>query len=121
MVYAALFVGGALGAMLRLAAGEILPYGAWTTMGINWLGCLVLGFFLPYTAVKGKLPEAVRIGISAGVLGGFTTFSTFSVETLAFVQQERWWSALLYVGGSLLGGIALAGCGWLAARRTVRA
>ncbi|TCP55967.1 CrcB protein [Tumebacillus sp. BK434] len=120
MIYGALIFGGALGALLRLLTGLLLPFGAWTTLGINGLGCLLLGFFLPYTA-GGRLPEPLRLGISAGVLGGFTTFSTFSVETLSFLHKGLWLQAALYAAGSLVGGVCLAWCGTLAARKARKA
>ncbi|WP_198299800.1 fluoride efflux transporter FluC [Tumebacillus avium] len=119
MIYGALMIGGALGASLRLLTGVLLPFGAWTTLGINGLGCLLLGFFLTYTA-GGRLSEPLRTGISAGVLGGFTTFSTFSVETIAFLQKGLWLQAASYVAASLLGGVILAWCGMLAARKAGR-
>jgi CrcB protein len=121
VIYGAVMIGGAAGASLRFLAEAAVPIGAWTTLGVNWLGCLLLGFFLTYTAQNSSMSEVLRTGISAGVLGGFTTFSTFSVETLTFLQKGLWFQAALYVLASLFGGLMLAWCGFVAARKAGRA
>ena len=116
-LYVAVALGGGLGAVLRWLAGTSVPGGHWTTMGINWIGCLALGFFGTW-ALK-RVPETVRVGVGTGVVGGFTTFSTFSVETLRLLQGGEVAVAALYAGGSLVGGVLLAALGVRLAKRRV--
>lgn len=118
-LYLAVSLGGGLGAVLRWLAGTSVPGGPWTTMGMNWIGCLALGFF--GTWALQRVPETVRLGVGTGVLGGFTTFSTFSVETLRFLQAGEVGAAVFYVGASLIGGVLLAALGIRLARRRTMA
>lgn len=120
----AVMLGGAVGALLRYGAAQLLPHGYLTTLGINGLGCLILGFFLIITTAESgevRVPHAFRLGISTGVLGGFTTFSMFSVETWGLLENGDWAEALFYVGSSLLGGLLMAWLGTLLARKVRRA
>ncbi|MGB8956034.1 MAG: fluoride efflux transporter CrcB [Tumebacillaceae bacterium] len=114
-LYLAVSLGGGIGAVLRWSAGAFIAGGPSTTMGINWIGCFVLGFFTTW-AVK-RVPETVRVGVGTGVLGGFTTFSTFSVETLRLLQAGDVTEAALYAGASLVGGVLLAALGVRLARK----
>ena len=117
--YVAVAIGGGAGALLRFLAGQWVPQGHWTTMGINWMGCLLLGFLLTYAARSGRVPETLKLGLGTGVLGGFTTFSTFSLEMLQMAQGAAYGELALYLLGSLAGGVLLAGVGvWLAERVT---
>jgi len=125
----AVIIGGLVGANLRYMSGEWLtstslgmgvspfPLG---TMILNLVGCLVLGWFLTASSLRMRLPGAVRVGISTGLIGSFTTFSTFSVETLELAQAGEWVLAALYVIISVLGGVLLAVAGWYLARMPVR-
>jgi CrcB protein len=109
----AVLVGGALGALLRYLVGWWLPGGAWTTAGINAVGCWLLGFWMVYAAVrKVRVAEWLRSGVGTGVLGGFTTFSTFGVDVVRLVLEEgqALEAALLFVG-SLAAGVVMAGLG----------
>jgi fluoride exporter len=124
-VYLAVMLGGLTGALLRWNAGLLFGSVPWTTLGINWLGCLALGFWLTYAIPQNapaekkgwRLPEYVRAGIGTGVCGGFTTFSTFSVEGWHLVSDGRWLAFAAYVGLSLIGGVALAAMGVTWAKR----
>jgi fluoride exporter len=96
------------GAAVRLGA-ELFP---WGTLFVNVAGSAVIGFFTTMTGVDGRLlvsPEA-RIFVMAGFCGGFTTFSTFSLETLKLVQDRQWMAASMNVAGSVV--LCLAGV-WL--------
>lgn len=103
-------IGGALGALARYGlagwvhdwAGARFP---WGTFAVNVLGCLLVGFAV--RALEGVLwgPEA-RAFLAIGVLGGFTTFSTFGYETIALLEGGEWARAGLYAFGSL--GLGLA-------------
>jgi fluoride exporter len=96
-------VGGAsrylLGTFLQRAAGTTFPVG---TLVINVVGSCLLGFLVRYAAEStGASPEA-RALLTTGFCGGFTTFSTFSVETLALIEDGDWSRAALYVGLSVV-------------------
>lgn len=93
-------VGGALGSVLRLQVGEwatpisgTLPLGV---IGINVAGSLLIGFFGTFTLVRGRfpLPEAARLFVMVGFCGGFTTFSSFSLQSLELLQGGAWLRAL---------------------------
>ena len=114
-------VGGALGAVSRYVAsgwvqnlaGGLFP---WGTLAVNVAGSLVLGFamlWLPSTLASVELRQFVALGF----LGSFTTFSTFSYEAVAMLQDGEWWSAGGYVFGSVVLGLiaVLAGAGLAAA------
>lgn len=120
MLYLALSVGGALGAMLRYFIYQVTPdWGTafpYPTLLINFAGCLVLGFFFTFTLEYLTIPPAIRTGFGTGFIGAFTTFSTFSVETVRFMEKGQFVVALLYVAASLLGGLLLAGIGIRVAR-----
>jgi len=108
MIWVAL--GGGLGAALRYLLG-LAPWGAfpWDTLLVNGLGCLVIGWVAIRTAPDGAWPLAphLRQFLMTGVCGGFTTFSVFSLETLALLQDGAWLWGALYVGATLL--VALLG------------
>jgi CrcB protein len=113
MVYLAIGLAGALGAVLRYWLGEAVS-GWWTnsfpiaTLVINYLGCIALGWFTGRVSKLPSFPPWLRTGIATGLIGSFTTFSTFSVETLNLLQNGQWMLALLYVLLSLWGGLVLA-------------
>jgi fluoride exporter len=110
-------IGGGGGAGLRYLVGllgtwlgqESFP---WTTFVINLTGSLALGFLVSWA--KGQPDRALwLLLLGTGVCGGFTTYSTFSVETLALLEQDRFATAFIYVVGSVLA--ALIGA-WLGSR-----
>jgi CrcB protein len=101
--YLLIAAGGAAGSVFRyalqgwvqrLAAGNLFPLG---TLVVNLLGCLVVGFLA--AALTGPLlvREEYRVGLMVGVLGGFTTFSTFGLETFHLANGGEWRLALANV------------------------
>src|SRR6202140_1518257 len=106
MGYLIVFLGGGLGAALRHGinifaagfAGTGFPYG---TLFINVAGSLAMGLIAEYFALKAGLPQRWRLFLTTGILGGFTTFSAFSLE-----------AALLYERGQLAGA-AICGVAWV--------
>jgi CrcB protein len=103
--------GGGVGANARYWLGQfVAPYQTarfpWATFAINVSGSLVLGFL---AALFRKHPDAsVRLWyvlLGTGFCGGFTTFSTFSLETLELMQEGRPWVAAGYVLGSVAAGV----------------
>lgn len=104
-------VGGFFGAILRYSVGEWIhtmngfPLG---TLMINLLGCLFLAWFFTITTKRWNINPNLKLGIGTGFTGAFTTFSTFSVETLNLINNHQLLFAFLYVLLSVLGGIGLA-------------
>jgi len=102
--------GAALGGMLRYffsgmaarLAGETFP---WGTLFVNVTGALIVGFFVALTGPEGRLiaPPHVRLFVMTGFCGGYTTFSTFSLETLRLMQDREW----AYAGWNIASSIAL--------------
>lgn len=114
-------LGGAVGAVLRYGVTRAFqPLGRETfpvgTLVANLTGALALGFFVTFLVQKTGVPPAARLGLTAGVLGAYTTFSTFSLETLALLEDGAWQRAALYVTLSVGGGVALAWAGQSLAR-----
>lgn len=110
-------LGGAIGAMLRYGLGAWVqgllgPGFPWSTFLTNITGSLLIGLVLRLS-LEGALSPEWRLFLAVGVLGGYTTFSTFSWETLTLVQQGEWLKAFLYVAGSVVLGFVLV---WLAYR-----
>lgn len=106
-----LSVAGGLGAVLRFVVDGVLRsrIGArlpWGTALINVSGSFVLGL-LTGLATRG-MPEAVLLVAGTGLLGGYTTFSAASVETVRLLQQHRWAASLLYGLGVLVLSVAAA-------------
>ncbi|MBU1437258.1 MAG: fluoride efflux transporter CrcB [Gammaproteobacteria bacterium] len=96
--YLAIAAGGAIGASLRFAVSEWLvhlfgrafPFG---TLLVNILGSFVLGLLYGLLVTEQLAPNPWRIFIGIGVLGAFTTFSTFSMDTVLLLQQGAWLKA----------------------------
>lgn len=109
MTLASVALGGALGAVARYGIsgwvydrlGDAFP---WGTLVVNVLGCLALGALMRWLQVSAAHP-ALRPMLTIGLLGAFTTFSTFSYEAVALVQEGQWTRAGLYVGGSVVVGM----------------
>ena len=109
-------LGGALGALARYGVGTLVPNDRlpWATVGINIAGSFLLGFLV---ASGERLSPELRTGLAVGLLGGFTTFSTFSADV--FFEFESGDEALagLLVLVSVGCGVAAAGVGWFLGRR----
>ena len=111
--YIAIAIGGTLGCWARYALtvatqgalGRDFPY---ATLLINVLGSFVMGFLFIETLERLILPPAVRTGILTGLLGGFTTFSTFSMEALLLAEDGEVGKAVLYVALSVALGLTAA-------------
>ncbi len=106
----AIALGAAIGANLRYGLatwaaqrlGTAWPYG---TFIINALGCLAIGALLTLAATRMPLSEPLRLLIVTGLLGGFTTFSTFGYEGYTLLTTGNWLGAGLYVAGSVVVGL----------------
>ncbi len=99
--------GGAVGAWLRFAAGRLIganpfPY---ATLTVNVLGSLAMGLLAGWLARHGEGGEQWRLLLGVGVLGGFTTFSAFSLELALMIERGAMAQAATYIALSLLGGV----------------
>jgi len=106
MLWLSVALGGALGAMARYAISvalvrEHIKFPV-ATLTANVLGCLIMGVCYVIIVEKGLIPQAWRHTLMIGFLGAFTTFSTFSLESLHLLQSGHWQIALLYVGLSMV-------------------
>ncbi len=109
-VYVAVTLGSALGGLMRYAFsgaiasafGETFP---WGTLLVNISGSFVIGFFATLTATDGRLfvSPVTRQFVMAGICGGYTTFSSFSLQTLNLMRDDEWLSA----GGNVVGSVVL--------------
>ena len=115
-VFLLIFLGGGLGAscrhLINLQAarhfGLSFPFG---TLAVNVLGSAIMGMVIEGAALRWHLSQDLRLFLITGVLGGFTTFSAFSLDSAVLWERGRADLALLYVGATLilsLGAIALA-------------
>ena len=120
--YLVVGLGGALGSMLRFGLGGWIdaaatrggPIFPWGTVCVNVTGCFIIGFIATISAVDGRvfLSPLLRQFIMIGILGGYTTFSSFSLQTLALAQGGQWWAA----AGNVLLSVVLCLIGvWLGA------
>ena len=107
MGFLIVFLGGGLGAALRhgvnvIAArwlGTAFPYG---TMIINVAGSLAMGLIAEYFALKAGLPQRWRLFLTTGILGGFTTFSAFSLEAALLYERGQIAGSAIYVVASVV-------------------
>jgi CrcB protein len=116
-------LGSALGGMARYACagaigawlGQGFPYG---TLAINVLGSFVIGFFSALTGPGGRLAVSsdISLFVTVGLCGGYTTFSSFSLQTLALAQMGAWPRAGLNVVASVVLCLASVWLGYMAAQ-----
>jgi CrcB protein len=121
--YLVVALGGALGSVLRFGLGSWIDSGAtrgsgtifpWGTIVVNITGCLVIGFFATVTSPEGRwlVPSLVRPFVMIGICGGYTTFSSFTLQTLNLWNDNQRWEAL----GNVLVSVVLCLVGvWLGA------
>jgi CrcB protein len=114
-------LGGALGASARWGLDRFIEARSdaifpWSTFVINVTGCLVIGIATVQLVDRHHLPAWIRIGAVVGVLGGYTTFSTFSQEGFTLIESHDFGVALAYAAGSVVTGIAAVYAGTLLGR-----
>lgn len=108
--------GGAIGACFRYSASVWLlkPSGLfpWTTWWVNMLGCFLAGVFFAFTQKYPVLQQEARLFLMVGILGGFTTFSSFGLETFQLLRQGQNGLALSYAFSSLMVGVLMLSLGF---------
>jgi CrcB protein len=119
--YVAVAAGGVVGCVARYGVSQLVQmfYGRsfpLATLIINVLGCLLMGFLFFQTLDRVTISPALRAALLTGVLGGFTTFSTFAMETLLLAEDGETGTAVLYVVASVLLGLLAAFLGAYLAR-----
>lgn len=122
MTLLAVGIGGAIGAMLRyLVMGRIghwlginFPYG---TLTVNILGSFIMGVLIVLFARMASVPQNIQALVTVGVLGGFTTFSTFSLDVATLLERGDYSPALLYILASVMGSIGAIFLGLIIARQ----
>jgi CrcB protein len=121
MHYLLVFLGGGLGAALRHGINRLalhlwgsgFPAG---TMIVNVAGSLAIGLLIGLFAAHPSVTQPARLFLVTGVLGGFTTFSTFSLDALTLWERGDFGLWLMYVGGSVVLSLLAAALGFLASR-----
>ncbi|MCL6631043.1 MAG: CrcB family protein [Alicyclobacillus herbarius] len=123
MPYLAVALGGCIGACLRYLISEWVgtvhgfPV---ATLVINWSGSFFLTWFYTVTLERVSIHPHLRLGIGTGLVGAFTTFSTFTTEVWTLIVARAYLWAGLYVLASFLGGLLLAAAGFYIANRQSR-
>ena len=122
MAYLWIAIGGALGSVARYGCtgvvmrltGGLFPYG---TLVVNVTGAIVIGFFAAMSLPEGRifLPAPARLFVMTGVCGGYTTFSTFSLETLNLIRDGEWISAFANIMLSVMLSLLAVWLGYSAA------
>lgn len=115
-------LGGAAGTLARHGLstwcqqvfGPAFPYG---TLAVNVLGSFLLGALMQAATSTELVSPALRLGLGTGVLGGFTTYSTFNYESLRLLQENAWGAAILNVAITLLGCLLAGALGVALAKR----
>ncbi len=113
---------GAAGTLARYALQGLIQYRTDTsfptgTLVVNLSGCLLLGGVGEFALERLIIPPDWRIAMTIGFFGAFTTFSSFSWETIHMLEDGEWTRALLYVGLSVVGGLMLTFAGIRIAER----
>jgi CrcB protein len=113
--------GGAVGTGARYllsswmvkAFGSSFPYG---TLAVNIIGSLLLAALLSAGTEGSTMSPTLRLALTTGVLGGFTTYSTFSYETLEHLHEGAPWVALAYISATVIGCLLASVIGWIGVR-----
>lgn len=119
--------GGAIGSAFRYTTGALIlrgfgptPGWPWGTFTVNLLGCFLMGILVEWMALRGSTDAASwRVFLATGVLGGFTTFSAFSLETVLFIERKAYLNAALYSASSVLLGIVMVFAGLFFMRKVL--
>ena len=124
MAYVLAALGGALGALARWGVATAFPHEPggwpWATLLVNLTGCLLIGVLLAVLLSRFPASTWARPFLAVGVLGGYTTFSTFAVDIVQAGEAGAWLTAVGYLLASVLGGVACVVVGLAGARAVLR-
>ena len=117
MNFLLVFIGGGIGSVLRYAIGLCIGAAGfpWATLAVNVGGSFAIGLFGGWSERFGW-SELTNLALTVGLCGGFTTFSTFSKESLALAQSGRWCAFSAYMFGSIAIGLIAVALGYLIAK-----
>lgn len=122
MIYLYVAIGGALGSMARFWMANSMavltgPAFPWGTLLINIIGSFVISFFgvLAGPGMRLGVPYEMRVFVTVGLCGGFTTFSAFSLQTIDLMKNGQSSRAMIYVAASIILCVGACGLGFLAA------
>ena len=108
--YLVVFLGGGLGSMLRHAVNQVSAFllgaGFWGTLFVNITGSFAMGLIAGWFAFRGEGGrQSLRLFLTTGILGGYTTFSTFSLDAALFWERGQLWGTAIYLGSSVAAGL----------------
>jgi CrcB protein len=111
MLYLIVFLGAGIGGAMRhgvnVGAARLLGYGfPFGTFIVNVVGSFVMGLFAGYFAYRAGIPQHVRLFLTTGILGGFTTFSSFSLDASLLIERHSFGLAAGYMIGSVAAGVS---------------
>ncbi len=121
MIWLLVALGGGAGSVLRYGVGRLSihylgPTSVWGTFAVNVTGSFALGFFITLTLERLAVPVEMRALIAIGFLGGYTTFSTLSFESIQLLQNGELFKAGLSLLGNFILGLTAAYVGVMAAK-----
>ncbi len=120
ILYVAL--GGAIGASARHLLGGMISRAAWpafpyATLSANVVGSFLMGILVAWLAARSSGDSAWRLFIGVGLLGGFTTFSSFSLDAILMLEKKAYGAFAAYVGGSVILSLLALMLGLMLARK----
>ena len=124
MLYLIVFLGAGIGGALRhgvnVSAVRLFGYGfPFGTLIVNVAGSLLIGLLAGYFAFRPGIPQDIRLFLTTGILGGFTTFSAFSLDSALLIERHAYALAAVYVAGSVAASLVALFLGLALFRTTV--
>lgn len=119
-----IFAGGGVGATLRylvtvsLQRPDLKAF-PWGTLAANIVGCALIGLVMAWIGASERIKPEVQLAIVVGLLGGFTTFSSFAYEAFRLASADEWAKAIIYVVVSNVVGLGLAALAYTLATRAL--
>lgn len=115
-----IFIAGGIGAVLRWSLCKhlqtLMPHFPLGVMACNLLGCFLMGIL----AGLYPKPTPLSVALTVGLLGGFTTFSSFSLDSMKFLQNQEWGNLTFYTLGSLVLGTLLSWAGFCLSQQVLK-